>query len=184
MRTLVLDGLTLEPQLAAHAAEMFVVLSDPAIYAYENEPPSSIDTLTQRFARLEARHSPNGEETWLNWVVRLRPSDGQASPLMGYVQATLNPSGDCNIAYEFHSAYWGHGYATRAVQAMMDECARQHGARRFDAVLKQENLRSFHLLRRLGFTEASPEALAAADHVERDERWMQRALRTTQANPS
>ncbi len=182
MRTLALDGLTLEPQVAAHAPEMFDVLSDPAIYTFENEPPSSLEALTQRFVRLEERRSPNHQETWLNWVVRLHPGDGQPRPLIGYVQATLDPSGRCTIAYEFHSAHWGQGHATRAVQAMLDECARQHGAQRYDAVLKKENLRSFHLLRRLGFTEASPEALAAVDHVEHDERWMQRALPSLRSN--
>lgn len=177
MRTLVLGDLTLEPQVAAHAAEMFVVLSDPAIYTFENEPPSSPEALANRFTRLEVRHSPSLEEAWLNWVVRWHPGDGLAAPLIGYVQATLTANGRCNIAYEFHSAHWGQGFATRAVQAMMTECALNHGAQSYDAVLKQENLRSFHLLRRLGFTLASAEALAAVDHVERDELWMQRPLR-------
>jgi hypothetical protein len=30
---------TLEPQVVAHAEEMFLVLSDPAIYEYEGQPP-------------------------------------------------------------------------------------------------------------------------------------------------
>jgi hypothetical protein len=37
------NSLTLEPQVAGHAEEMFVVLSDPAIYEYENEPPPSLE---------------------------------------------------------------------------------------------------------------------------------------------
>ena len=53
MRTLVAGELSLEPQTAAHAEEMFAVLSDPAIYAFENAPPRSIDWLRERFARLE-----------------------------------------------------------------------------------------------------------------------------------
>jgi ribosomal-protein-alanine N-acetyltransferase len=38
MRVIQTGNLTLEPQTTAHAEEMFAVLSDPAIYEYENEP--------------------------------------------------------------------------------------------------------------------------------------------------
>lgn len=41
----------LEPQVAAHASEMFDVLSDPAIYEFENEPPPSEAWLVERYAR-------------------------------------------------------------------------------------------------------------------------------------
>src|SRR5438105_11650934 len=76
-------GFALEPQLPIHAEQMFEVLSDPAIYEYENEPPASVDWLRARFARLESRQSPDGCEKWLNWVIRLPSSE-----LAGYVQAT------------------------------------------------------------------------------------------------
>jgi hypothetical protein len=49
------SGLRLEPQAATHAAEMFVVLSDPAIYEFENEPPASLEWLRARFTKLESR---------------------------------------------------------------------------------------------------------------------------------
>ena len=71
---------TLEPQVEAHAAAMYGVLSDPAIYEFENEPPQSLQWLTERFRRLERRRSPDGAEQWLNLVIRL--PDGA---LAGYV---------------------------------------------------------------------------------------------------
>lgn len=66
MRTLQTARLTLEPQCAAHAAAMFAVLSDPAIYEYENAPPASVDALRARYAFLEGRRSPDGSQQWLN----------------------------------------------------------------------------------------------------------------------
>jgi hypothetical protein len=75
LRTLVTSRCTLEPLLAAHAHEMFSVLSDPAIYEFENKPPTSEKWLAHRYERLEKRGSAVGEERWLNWVVRL-PSGG------------------------------------------------------------------------------------------------------------
>lgn len=50
----------LEPLVAGHAGEMFRVLSDPAIYAYENEPPASEQWLAARYAALEKR-GPGGD---------------------------------------------------------------------------------------------------------------------------
>ena len=71
MHVIETGSLTLEPQTAAHAEEMFAVLSDPAIYEHENEPPPSLEWLRARFAQLESRRSANGQEQWLNWVIRL-----------------------------------------------------------------------------------------------------------------
>lgn len=170
MKTLVTATLTLEPQVAAHADEMFGVLSDPAIYEYENEPPQSLEGLRERFAELESRRSPNGREQWLNWVIRL-----PTLQLIGYVQATVYPDGRAALAYELSSAHWGRGLARQAVQAMIGELAAGYGVRRLSAVLKRENLRSLRLLERLGFTLASAQAHEERQ-VERDEYLMQRDI--------
>lgn len=144
--------MTLEPQVAAHAEEMFAVLADPAIYEYENEPPESLDWLRARLARLESRQSGDGSEQWLNWVIRL-PGAG----LIGYVQATLERGDRASIAYVLESRYWGRGLAHAAVRAMLDELAEAHGVRAYSAVLKARNQRSRRLLERLGFALASPQ---------------------------
>jgi len=170
MRVVAADGLTLEPQVARHAEAMFEVLSDPAIYEYENQPPPSIEWLRERFARLESRRSPDGSEQWLNWIVRLPTSE-----LIGYVQATVLPNGEASIAYELASAYWGHGLAYRAVQAMLDELSVRYGVGRVRAVFKSGNHRSMRLLERLGFVLASRDAHLARD-VEPGERLMELGL--------
>lgn len=157
MHVIVTATLTLEPQTVAHAEEMFVVLSDPAIYEYENEPPPSLEWLRARFTKLESRQSLDGQEQWLNWVIRLPTSE-----LIGYVQATVRPNGRAAIAYELSSAYWGRGLARQAVQAMISELVEHYQVRSFSAVLRRENLRSLRLLERLGFSLAPPE-----QHVER-----------------
>ena len=158
MRVVKAGGLTLEPQTAAHAAEMFVVLSDPAIYEYENQPPRSPEWLRARFTKLETRRSADGHEQWLNWVIRL-----PTSALIGYVQATVRPDGRAAIAYELSSAHWGRGLAHQAVSAMISELVEHYKVYTFIAVLKRENFRSIRLLERLGFSLASP-----AQHVPHD----------------
>ena len=152
MRVIETGSLTLEPQTAAHADEMFAVLSDPAIYEYENQPPPSLEWLRTRFTKLESRLSANGREQWLNWVVRLPTSE-----LIGYVQATVRPGGHAAIAYELSSAYWGRGLGRGAVKAMISELVEHYRVHGLSSVLKRENLRSMRLLERLGFSLASPE---------------------------
>lgn len=150
MRTLSNAVVRLEPQVAAHAGAMFDVLCDPAIYEHENEPPSSLEWLRTRFARLESRLSADGSQRWLNWVVFLRSADP-----IGYVQATVYASRRADIAYVLNSRYWGRGLATAAVNLMIAELVTSYRVETLSAVLKQTNLRSKRLLERIGFALAS-----------------------------
>ena len=166
MRIVEAGPLTLEPQTAMHAAEMFDVLSDPAIYEYENAPPASVEWLRTRFEKLETRHSADGSEQWLNWVIRMN-GDG----LIGYVQATVRTDGSAAIAYEMSSAHWGRGLGRRATEAMLHELVENYGVTTIFAVAKQGNFRSLRLLARLGFTRAGSD-LRVMRAVEPDETLM------------
>lgn len=150
MRVIENSAVRLEPQIAAHAEEMFNVLSDPSIYEHENEPPASAEWLRTRFSKLESRVSPDGTERWLNWVIRL-----PTSVLVGYVQATVFASHRAAIAYELNSRYWGKGLAWAAVNLMIGELVSSYGVNTLSAVLKATNERSHRLLERLGFKLAS-----------------------------
>ena len=148
---------------------MFLVLSDPAIYEYENAPPESEEWLAGRYSRLESRSSSDGREKWLNWVVRLPGGD-----LAGYVQATVLPGRVALIAYELNSRHWRQGIGSDAIATMLDELHAYHGVQRYVAVLKSRNIRSLGLLRRLGFEQAEEqEAIVYRD--EPDELVMVRA---------
>jgi ribosomal-protein-alanine N-acetyltransferase len=146
MRVLTTRGITLEPQFASHAPAMFEVLSDPAIYEFENEPPASVSALRQRYKKLESRKSPDGSQQWLNWVIRLH-----SGAVAGYVQATVQSDGRAALAYVLGSSHWGKGIATRSVRAMIAELRARHGVGECFAILKAANGRSQKLLHRLGF---------------------------------
>ncbi len=151
MRPLSTARLILQPQVARHAEEMFAVLDDPALYEFENAPPESIDWLRARFARLESRRSADQSQHWLNWVIAR--GDGA---LIGFVQATVFPDGRAAIAYVLASAQWGRGYATEAIEAMIEELHERYHVRTLTAVLKRANHRSLKMLTRLGFIAATP----------------------------
>jgi [ribosomal protein S5]-alanine N-acetyltransferase len=170
MRRLVSGDLSLEPQIAAHADEMFAILSDPAIYEFENEPPASVEWLRARFVKLETRRSGDGTEQWLNWVIR-----DSRFRLAGYVQATVRADGDAYIAYVLGSAFWGRGIARRAVEAVIDELAAGYGVRTLWAIFKTSNLRSRRLLERIAFSDA-PGERRAQHSVEPGESLMYRRI--------
>ena len=151
MQTITTPQLTLEPQTVAHADAMFEVLSDPAIYPHlDDSPPVSVERLRERYARLESRRSPDGNQTWLNWVIR--PQD---QPPVGFVQATIAPRGTATIAYVLSSAHWGRGYASIATRAMIEHLATAQGVTRFIATVETANQRSIRLLGQLGFRPAT-----------------------------
>jgi ribosomal-protein-alanine N-acetyltransferase len=150
MRTLAAPPLLLEPQTAAHAREMFAVLCDPAIYEFENEPPSSEEALTKRYRDLEGRRSADRTQHWLNWVIRLPSGE-----LAGYVQATVLPSREAFVAYELASRHWRKGIGTTAVSAVLEELHARYAVAKYIAVLKSANFRSLALLRKLAFLPAT-----------------------------
>jgi RimJ/RimL family protein N-acetyltransferase len=129
---------------------MFIVLSDPAIYEFENQAPVSVEWLRNRFAKLESRLSPDGQQRWLNWVIRLPKGE-----LIGYVQATIFPDDRADLAVVLASAYWGQGLAKCAVKTMMDELITAFQVQHFTVVLKERNFRSRRLWESLGFRPAS-----------------------------
>ena len=170
--------LRLEPQLAAHAEAMFVVLSDPAIYAHENAPPKSLEALRERYTKLETRRSADGRELWLNWVLRQRGRDD----LIGYVQASVHGGGEALVAYELGSAHWGRGLGSEAVAAMIGELVATYGVHTVLAVFKRSNLRSRRLLERLAFAAPGAEDRARWQ-VDSDEDLLLRRVATTVAAP-
>ncbi|GGY10739.1 GNAT family N-acetyltransferase [Paludibacterium paludis] len=175
MRTLHTPRLILEPQTRQHAKEMFHVLSDPAIYRYENTPPPSIGWLQERFERLEERRNPHNDEYRLNWVVR-HPEQG----LIGFVQASVYEDRHAEIAYVFASHVWGNGYAGEAVTEMIAELAGTYGAHHFLAVLKCANESSLRLLKRSGF-ETGTGGIPPRMSVDPDETVFHRTLGATRS---
>lgn len=165
IRVLTTARLVLAPQRATHAEEMYAVLTDPAIYEYENQPPASLEALRERYRKLETGRSPDGTQLWLNWVVGV----GEDGPLIGYVQATVLADARALIAYEFGSAWWGQGLAHEATACVIEELRGRYGVGAVGAVLKQANRRSRKLLVRLGMRLAEagefPRRMADADET-------------------
>jgi [ribosomal protein S5]-alanine N-acetyltransferase len=136
----------LEQQLSTHAVELYPLLSDPAVNEFHDEPmPQSCAALFERFKKLESRQSPDGNEKWLNWVIRL--GDGHAA---GFVQATVYQDHTANIAYTLGRKNWGKGLAFAAVSQMLSVLAHEYAVNKLRASVDPRNTRSIHLLNRIG----------------------------------
>ncbi len=154
--------LRMEPLQAHHAEAMFEVFADPAIYRYLDErAPADVNAVRQRLQRMQAGHSPDGTERWLNWAVMLLREPGQPPQAIGHVQATVLADHRAWVAYVFHSAFWGRGHAAAAVGVLLPHLRQAHGVRQFLACVEHDHQRSIRLLERFGF-DASPHDPAAA----------------------
>ena len=111
-----MDRLVLLPMVSGDALELFGVLAEPSLYAFTGgHPPSSAHDLDARIRGRESRVSPNGDELWLNWTVRLK--DGGI--VVGYVQASVKGP-LAQLAWVVGLRFQGRGYATEASEAMTE----------------------------------------------------------------
>lgn len=148
------ERLTLRPLRLEHAAAMWEVLRDPAIYAWiDRAPPATPDDVAARFARIAQSLADGRAEQWLNWTVWTRADDAP----IGVVEATVPPSNVVHIAYMFASRVWGRGFAREAVAAAMDAMSAA-GADAFEAVIDVRNAPSIALARRLGLRRVATRA--------------------------
>lgn len=144
--------LQLEPLRAAHAPLLYPLLLDPQLYRFiPHNPPPSLAHLATRFATLERRTSPAGDELWLNWAVRLK----RKSQYLGRVEVTVLAERTAYLAYEVAPQYWGNGYATEACRRVLELLTQTYGVERVLAEVDTRNLASIRLLERLGFARVA-----------------------------
>ena len=95
---------------------MVDALADPGLYRFIGGEPPSFADLERRYRAQAAGRSPDGTETWRNWIVRLL--DGDAA--VGFVQATLTDDDRAaDVAWLIGVPWQGRGYATEAARAMV-----------------------------------------------------------------
>ncbi|HVN13354.1 MAG TPA: threo-3-hydroxy-L-aspartate ammonia-lyase [Kineosporiaceae bacterium] len=109
--------LDLEPLRVEHADEMGPLLDDPVLHTYTGGEPATPAQLRERYRRMTAERSPDGRQTWLNWILRRRADEAA----VGTVQATVERDGDdlvAEIAWVVARPHQRQGYAREAGQAM------------------------------------------------------------------
>ena len=143
MRT---ERLDLEPLRVEHAAEAASTFDDARLHTFTGGDPATEDELRERYARQVVGHSPDGGETWLNWMLRRRDT----GELVGTVQATVAEA-TADLAWVVAVPHQGRGYAREAALAVRASLA-EAGVTRFVADIHPEHAASARVARTLGLT--------------------------------
>ncbi|MBV9444334.1 MAG: GNAT family N-acetyltransferase [Streptosporangiaceae bacterium] len=113
------ERLDFEPLVVAHAAELAPLLDDTSLHEFTGGAPLPPAALAARYSRLATRRSPDDDQMWGNWVMRVRAT-GQA---VGTVQATLPAAGPAagpaEVAWVVVRAAQGNGYAKEAARSLV-----------------------------------------------------------------
>lgn len=142
------ERLRLDPLTVGDADVMVGVLSDAALHRFTGGSPPDLEQLRRRYLAQVAGTSPDGNQRWLNWIVRLRP-DGAA---IGYVQATVSREGEsAELAWVIGTRWQGAGYAREAVTSLV-EALRAGGVTRLVAHVHPEHAASQHVAAEAGLS--------------------------------
>jgi Acetyltransferases, including N-acetylases of ribosomal proteins len=113
-------------------------LSDPTVVFYE-----PYDVFTKDESIKEAARRAENEAFW---AVCLRNSD----KLIGNIYLAEGDFFTWELGFVFNSAYQGCGYAFEAASALVEYAFSVCGAHRITAMCNPDNIKSWHLLERLG----------------------------------
>jgi RimJ/RimL family protein N-acetyltransferase len=176
MRALETGRFRLVPLRADDSIRMYVPFCDPALYFFvPQDPPATLGALTDRFAQLERRRSPDGKEAWLNWVIERKLSSAPASPKggeggtgeaeswpqpLGLIEATVIENGQALIGYYTFREFWNQGVASECLPVVLAHLQADYGVRLFRAEADSRNFASVRVLEKCGFhiAETVPQA--------------------------
>ncbi|MEL6572399.1 MAG: GNAT family N-acetyltransferase [Pseudomonadota bacterium] len=150
MQDLKTKRLTLRAWSLADRAALPAILADPEVMAYSDAGPLSVVDMD---AWLRCRVSTKGQ-----WAIT------HCGAVIGYValSAARVPEGTSELGFRLARSAWGHGYATEAVQAVLDALAPTPG--RVSAIVDPANAASVRVLAKVGFRYARPIMFAGYDH--------------------
>ncbi len=138
--------LTLVPLRIEDATEMAGVLSDIPLYSFTGGNPPTARELGARYRVQVAGRSPDGAETWCNWIVRTRDPD----EAVGFVQATITDAGRvAEVAWLIGVPWQGRGFAVEAATAMVAWLEAQ-GVNRIKAHVRADHVASERVAARAG----------------------------------
>ncbi len=151
--------LTLEPLRPDHAAALYPGLRDGSLYRFiPQDPPASIARLEERYRRVSTRRSPDGQEAWLNWALRLRDT----TEYVGTLEATVHPINTATVAYLLFTPHQRRGYASEGLTALLGLLFDGYGVDAVAAEIDTRNAPSIALVERLGFARTATHVVA--DH--------------------
>jgi RimJ/RimL family protein N-acetyltransferase len=144
---LVSRRLTLRPFRTSDAQALAAYRSDPDVARYQGwEPPFSVVDAT-RFVE-ELKFADENASGWYQYAIDV------ADQLIGDIGVNLHENRkQAEIGYTLAAEHQGRGYATEALERMLDNLFADRGLHRVSAECDARNVRSARLLERLGFRQ-------------------------------
>jgi ribosomal-protein-alanine N-acetyltransferase len=139
--------LRLRPMDERDTAAHFAVFSDPEVTRYwSSEPWTDIAQAGQAIARIRAAYADGSE---LRLGIELR----ETGELIGNaaLHHFVEPSRRCELGYAIGSRYWGKGYVSEALEALVGHGFEVLGLNRIEADIDPGNGASGRVLEKLGF---------------------------------
>lgn len=140
--------LTLRPFTAEDAANVYLLASDKQISANMRTMPHPYpEGHAEKWIAGHAERLKYDEE--LNWAIVIESTD----ELIGAIRLSLdNAPSDAHLGYWIGTPYWGHGYATKATEAVIDYGFHELGLHRISAIRLERNVASGRVMDKLGMT--------------------------------
>jgi len=122
------------------------MFDDGRLHGFTGGRPATERELRDRYTRQVGGHSPDGSETWLNWMLRRRDT----GELVGTVQATVTGVA-AELAWVVAVPHQRSGYAREATIAVRDLLP-DAGVSRFTACIHPDHTASAGVARALGLS--------------------------------
>lgn len=146
--------LQLEPLTSSHASLIYEQLQDERLYKFiPQNSPRSLQALETRYLTLSSRLSPNGQEVWLNWVMRLCDI-----VYIGLLEATVYTNHTAELAYMIFPPFWQKGYAKEGCERVLEHLFKDYGVNQVTVNIDTRNIASIRLVEALGFEYVSTQA--------------------------
>jgi RimJ/RimL family protein N-acetyltransferase len=149
-------NLHFEPLTAAHADDLFPVLTMPSVLAFidpTGEPPTLEELRTEYATRARGPVKlTTPAEAWFNMTIYLKADSPRA---IGRLEATRYGEWG-EIAYLLGEAWWGKGLAFEAMSWWHDHLEAIVPSTQWWATVHPANQRSIRLLNRLKYEEVEP----------------------------
>lgn len=140
--------LVLRPFRAGDAPELARRRSQPAVAEYQNWiAPYSLESAREMATQIVAMQGPANNKWWM-----LTITDLDDAVIYGDLALRLAWEGrSAEIGYTLAQEHWGNGYATEAINALIEYLFETVGVTRVGATLHPDNVPSAMVLERTGF---------------------------------
>ena len=140
------ERLVLRPPTHADAAAMVAYYNDPEIAAMQDwDLPQTLERVVRHIDECAALGGPT-PGAWMNLVIE---ADGECT---GHVACHLDPTSSvAEVGYTLAREHWGKGYASEALDELLNHLIATTSVHRFVASLDPNNVRSMRVLERAGF---------------------------------